>query len=271
LTDEYRYKIRRRPRFIRCGEPYAVLPLAFNEQRHELAVSVAFATDRKLFGEVYSRLQPDYFWVMPQESGVFVRPVVQTSDLSRIHTKPGDIDILIIPYEAGELLLHRVLAIEVKVIRAKYSRQGQSPNEFGFSQAVALRDMGFPYVGLLHLIVSDDSPEVAWQEVQRARVIDKKGTAERLSPIRIDTMPMNLINRAFGRLESRQTWPELGLAAAYVFSGAFCPQGRAATSWQPLASPATRNEMNLSLLSAVAEYFHENASSFLDNPRFDPA
>lgn len=271
MTNEYRYKIRRRPRFIHCGEPYAALPLALNEQRHELAVSVAFATDRRLFGEVYSSLQPDYFWDMPQGGGVFVRPVVQTSDLSRVHAKPGDIDLLIIPYEDRELLLHRILAIEIKIIRAKYSRQGKSPNDFGFSQAISLRDMGFPYVGLLHLIVSDDSPEVAWQELQRVRVIDKMGTAERLAPVRIDTMPMNLIQRAFGRLESREAWPELGLAAAYVFSGAFCSQGRTGTSWQPLARAAARNEMNLSLLSAVAKYFDANASSFLDNPRFDPA
>ncbi|MNQ83351.1 hypothetical protein D3C85_984280 [compost metagenome] len=271
MTGDYRYKIRQRPKFLQSGAPYAALPLAFNEQRHELAVSVAFATDRKLFGEVYSCLQPDYFWDMPRRSGVFVRPVVQTSDLSRNHTKPGDIDLLIIPYEEGELILHRVLAVEIKIIRAKYARQGKSPNDFGVSQATALRDMGFPYVGLLHLIVSDDSPEHAWQEVQRARVIDKKGTAEWLAPARIDTMPMNLIHRAFGRLESRQTWPELGLAAAYVLASSFCLQKGLGASWQPQVSPAERNEMSLDLLSSVGEYFDANASSFLDNPRFDPA
>lgn len=216
MLADYRYKIHRRPRLLRSGDPYVALPLSFNEARHELAVSVAFVTDRKLFGEVYSRLQPDYFKDMPRRSGVFVRPVVQTSNLFSAHTKPGDIDLLIIPYECDELILHRVLAVEVKIIRAKYVRQGKSPNDFGFSQATSLRDMGFPYVGLIHLIVSDDSPEHEWQEFERVRVIDNKGRVERVSPIRLDVMPMKLIYRAFGRLEGHRKWPELGLAAAYV-------------------------------------------------------
>ena len=270
MTGDYRYKIRQRPRFLQSGEPYVALPLAFNEQRHELAVSVAFAVDRKLFGDVYSCLQPDYFWDMPRRSGVFVRPVIQTSELSRNHKKPGDIDLLVIPYEEDELVLHRVLAIEIKIIRTNYLRQGKSPNDFGFSQVTGLREMGFPYVGLLHLVVSDDSPEHAWQEVNRARVIDKKGTAELLPPARIDTMPMNLIHRAFGRLESRQAWPELGLAAAYVLASAFSLQGTGGASWQSQVRPAGKNEMNIDLLSSVGEYFDTNASSFLDHPRFDP-
>lgn len=270
MAADYRYKIHRRPRLLRSGDPYVALPLSFNDTRHELAVSVAFATDRKLFGEVYSRLQPDYFGNMPRQSGVFIRPIVRTSDLSRTRTKPGDIDLLIIPYEDDELILHRVLAVEVKIIRAKYVRQGKSPNDFGFSQATSLRDMGFPYVGLLHLIVSDDSPEHEWQEFERVRVIDNKGTVERVSPIRLDVMPMKLIHRAFGRLEGRKTWPELGLAAAYVLAETFSVRGPAGASWMPRACPAERNDMSCDLLSAVGEYFEANASSFLDNPRFDP-
>lgn len=38
----------------------------------------------------------------------------------------------------------------------------------------------------------------------------------------------------------------------------------------PQVCPAERNDMSRDLLTAVGEYFEANASSFLDNPRFDP-
>ena len=249
-----------------------MLPLAFVHRRHELAVSLAFATERRLFGEVYALLQPDYFWDMKPGSGVFVRPVVPTADLSNRHSKPGDIDLLIIPYENDEIVLDRVLALEVKVIRARHARQGQSPNEFGITQATSLKTMGFPYVGLLHLIVSDVSPEEEWEEVRRVRVIDKQGRAERVDPVRMDMMPFRLIRRAIGRLERMRTWPELGLAATYMVAGAFDREQRDGISWEPAASRALWNEnYSEALMSEVAAYFDQNAPSFLDNPRFDPA
>ena len=84
--------------------------------------------------------------------------MVQMSLLKPAVRFPGDIDILIVPYENDFLQLDRVLAIEVKVVRASFEKQGRSPNDFGISQTKALLRAGFPYCAVAHLIVSDESP-----------------------------------------------------------------------------------------------------------------
>ena len=263
--------MRVRPRLAESGEIVAILPLSSVERREELAVSIAFMTDRQLFGEVYAQLQPDYFFKMENPSGVFVKPVVLSETIASRHRSPGDIDLLVIPYEGRDLILDRILALEVKIIRARYERQGKSPNDMGMSQAHGLQQMGFPYVGLMHLVVSDDSPEEAWKEFQRVRVLDKRGNAEWASPARIDPMPTNLIRRAIGRLERARKCPSLGLAAAYIPREAFDRGRDKSPFWYPLASPAAwSDQFDPKLAEEIAAYFDANAATFLDNPRFDP-
>jgi hypothetical protein len=67
------------------------------------------------------------------------------------------------------------MAIEVKAIRASFAKQGRSPNEYGFSQAAALIAIGFPYVTVAHLIVSDRSPRSAWRKMMGAVVLNSDG------------------------------------------------------------------------------------------------
>jgi hypothetical protein len=56
--------------------------------------------------------------------------------------------LLAIPYEENEMILSMTIAIEVKIVRACYSNKGKSPNQYGFSQASALLEHGFPYAGV---------------------------------------------------------------------------------------------------------------------------
>ena len=56
---------------------------------------------------------------------------------------PGDIDILAIPYEGNELILSKVIAVEIKILRAEKRRPNKSPNKYGFSQAASLFDFAF--------------------------------------------------------------------------------------------------------------------------------
>jgi hypothetical protein len=110
---------------------FCVMPSSFVQRGAEETLIVSFMCDRKLFGLTYRRVKPDYTDQMPLGSGVFIAPLVQTKDILQRAERPGDIDLLVIPYEGGELVLERVLAIEAKAVRARFSRQGKSPNEFG--------------------------------------------------------------------------------------------------------------------------------------------
>ena len=152
---------------------------------------------------------------MPPKSGVFVIGFVPSSEVISDMSFPGDINLLVIPYEGDDLVIARTLAIEIKVVRASFENQGKSPDRFGFSQAQSLLDHGFPYAGVLHLIVSDTSPEDAWEEVQVARVIDEEGRVEFVGTTKADMMPANLISRSYGRLKANRQNETIGIIGSY--------------------------------------------------------
>lgn len=267
----YRKEMKVRPRKIRCGEMFCTMPVRLANRKAEEVLIVSFMADRKLFGLAYHELQPNYFDTMPHDSGVFVSPLVRTSDIVGFAKRPGDIDLLIIPYENNDLVLDRILAVEVKAVRAKFSQPGKSPNEFGFSQASALLDLGFPYVAVAHLIISDISPQDRWCERLTAEVLDREGNVKLLGATKIDPLPEFLTDRCFGRLQHNCRLSDIGLLSAYLFSPLFkniepgqrmihFPSGRAA-QFNP--------RFNIRTIDAVASYFRNNASAFLDNPRYD--
>lgn len=272
LTTRLRWPITRRPRFRAGGECAAILPKSLVKQRDETVLNVSFLLNRKLFGEVYSGLQPDYFWKMSLKSGVFLLPMVPTSLLGTTVAKPGDVDLLVLPYEGDEIVLERVMAIEIKAVRATYLRQGKKSGSSGFLQAAGLKAMGFPYVTVLHLIVSDGSPEYAWRPMTVFRILDDKGRAEMLPDQNVDWLPVDLMERVFGRLRAVCPDPMFGFAAAYLGSsdeelsnirsnGVWTPNCRAASY-----NPNTKEDFLLRLGS----FFDRNAPRFFDTPRFDP-
>lgn len=268
---EYRHKIRMRPHDIIAGTVAYELPLELIAKRHEIALTAAFVTHRSLFGLAYSGLQSDYFDAMPHHSGVYVGIGIQTKTLVPGATKPGDIDLLVIPYEHDELMLHRTLALEVKVIRASFLKQGRSPNDYGFTQAEGLMNLGFPYVGVAHLIVSGESPKWAWREVALAKVINENGVVDVLPNEQFDMLPSELMNRAFGRLGKNCPLNGLGLVAAYIDADSFVEHEKQTkiSTWFPLCGAAARNrDVQQDLLENVAAFFDKNALSFLDNPRY---
>lgn len=213
---------------------------------------------------------PEFFATMPYGSGVFVSPIVPTNALATGYTKPGDVDLLIVPYWEDELILDQTLAIEIKAIRANYANQGKSPNGLGFTQAKGLMNIGFPYVGVGHLIVSDKSPPEMWRPMHCARILDEHGAVEMLPIVDVDWMPMHLTERAFGRLQAASDEPCIGLCAAYMgaeegdlYSGK--------STWYPNCASAAKNpSTNAELLIAVGRFFEQNVESFMDIPRHDP-
>lgn len=69
--------------------------------------------------------------------------------------KPGDFDILIIPYSGDEIFYNRTCAIETKVVRPRRDNPRKAPNSYGVTQIEGLIKDGFPLVGLLHICMTE--------------------------------------------------------------------------------------------------------------------
>lgn len=264
--------MQRRPPRVRDGAPFWVLPKAMFERNAEEALIVEFASHRKLFGDAYCQLQREYFWDMPHGSGVFIRPLIRTKELAPGAVRPGDIDLLVVPYESDDLVLERSLALEIKVVRASYARQGRSPNDMGFSQAEALLELGFPYVAVAHLILSDASPVDAWRKAYSFKVLDDFGRVGERVEAQVDFMPMDLVARVFGRLNSMCLRPDLGLASVYVrrLDQGLLPS-KPAQTWNTECRAAGLNQRTRpELLRAIGDLFQRAPERWLDTPRFDP-
>ena len=248
----------------RAGDPLFLMPAGAMMKHDERCVTYAWLSDRALFGEVYRRLLPDYFDAMPQDSGVVIGSFLPPGDVVPGLTFPGDIDVLVIPYEGDELVLSHALAIEIKVIRASFARQGKSPNQFGFSQAGALLEAGFPHVAVGHLIVSDRSPDDAWRDVAMTRVVDAgTGACEPLHPVKHDMLPGDLIRRSHGRLARNCPNPLLGHFSAY-------PSGPGI--WFPVGTPASFNpQTRTHVLEGLHACYQQHHRYFLRTRRYPPS
>ncbi|MFC7367264.1 hypothetical protein [Vreelandella zhaodongensis] len=249
-----------RPAFLDSGDIAFVFPQAMQEKSDEIALGHQLICKRRLFGAVYREFLPKFFDNMPPDSGVMIGAFVPTDKVLPGVLFPGDIDLLIIPYASDRLLLSMTLAIELKVVRATYARQGRSPNQYGFSQANALLRCGFPYAGVAHLIVSDESPEDAWRDVYETTIVDETGRCSPLRTVRKDMMPSALINRSFGRLRSNCSSDELGYVSVYIANEGI---------WDPLGRQATHNpDASEETMSAVGDFYELNAHKFLDTRRY---
>lgn len=69
--------------------------------------------------------------------------------------KPGDFDILLIPYSENEIYFHRTCAIEVKIVRPRRNNPKKAPNSYGITQVKGLIRDGFPLAGLIHICMPE--------------------------------------------------------------------------------------------------------------------
>lgn len=219
------------PPDLPSGEPSFLVPASAAIKHDERFVTYALLSRRELFGEVYRLLLPEYFDAMPRDSGVVIDSFIPANESVPGLKFPGDVDVLVIPYEDDRLVLSHALVIEIKIICASFTRQGKSPNQFGFSQACALLSAGFPHVAVGHLIASDRSPEGAWREVGRTTIVNaREGTCEPIRVAKHDMLPADLLHRSHGRLLRNRPDSRLGHFSAYPDSSEFWfPEGERAT------------------------------------------
>lgn len=261
--DAYRKPMKERPPDLRDGAPMFLMPAGKAELHDERCVTYAWLAQRKLFGAVYQCLFPEYFNALPGDAGVMIGSFITSRDIVPGLLFPGDIDVLAIPCENDELLLSSTLAIEIKIIRATFAKQGKSPNQFGFSQAAGLLAAGFPHVAVGHLIVSDASPEHAWQETTMTTVVDAdKGTCGPLRVVRCDMLPVSLLRRAHGRLQCNRPDPHIGHFSAYPDESDL---------WLPEGVRAKRNPlMSRDVMDGIYAYYQANHQDFLWTRAYPP-
>lgn len=69
--------------------------------------------------------------------------------------KPGDFDLIIIPYTKDDILFERTGACEVKVVRPTRAKPQKNANSLGITQLKGLINDGFPFVSLMHISMSE--------------------------------------------------------------------------------------------------------------------
>ncbi|WP_214071850.1 hypothetical protein [Mucilaginibacter sp. dw_454] len=68
--------------------------------------------------------------------------------------RPGDYDIIFIPYHKDKLFYERTAVFEVKIARPSFENVNRNANSLGENQVYGLIADGFPLVGLLHIVIS---------------------------------------------------------------------------------------------------------------------
>ncbi len=239
------------------------LPSEWFEDSDERGIIARLIADKRYFGSCYRILNPDFF-----EDNSYIGVVVSMLvDSYKVHSdlkRPGDIDILVIPYTQNSLVFSETLAIEAKVVRSAYTNQNKSPNQFGFSQAKGLWDIGFPYVGVAHFIVSDRSPPHQWRKILQGTVGENE-TIKDLKEVYVDDLPLILMERTLGRLSKNCRNQDFGLLSSYLGDienrSMFFPNG----------TRCNKNTLeNKSLIEGLIRYYSENYKQFLNIPRNPP-
>jgi len=85
--------------------------------------------------------------------------------------KPGDIDIIIVPTKTDRLYVEYAMAVEVKRLYLPLDKRWRDTNSSGIAQARGLLRDGFPFVGILHLVLAETSPRTEWQKVMTAWIV----------------------------------------------------------------------------------------------------
>ena len=139
--------------------------------------------------------------------GLFVAPEVSRNELNlEPNMIPGDIDLLVIPYKANRKLYHKAMAVEVKVVKPTLIKPSRNANSLGKRQVEGLANDGFPYVGLLHIVMPEPLPEHLFTTlpllkagVHSSELFNAEGNPKFTH--KADLFPIFGANRQFGRMK----------------------------------------------------------------------
>lgn len=134
------------------------------------------------------------------------------------NSKPGDIDILAIPVWNDIPEFNKTIAIEVKISRPTIAKPSKSPSSLGATQARGLFSDGFPYCGLLHLVVAEPLPESLKLPIPiMSNKVDADGNLQETGETQLsDLFGCYSTDRQFGRLETLGLPVNIGLCSMSV-------------------------------------------------------
>lgn len=88
--------------------------------------------------------------------GFYLAKNILRSELGFEKTKkPGDFDIIIIPYKEDKIFFERTIVCEVKIVRPTRKKPSRNANSLGISQIKGLIEDGFPLISLIHVIMTE--------------------------------------------------------------------------------------------------------------------
>jgi len=82
------------------------------------------------------------------------------------NSKPGDFDILVIPYSETGVHIERTAAIEVKVVRPTRAKPERNANSLGVTQLKGMIEDGFPFAGLIHVCIPEALPKEEMMDIK---------------------------------------------------------------------------------------------------------
>lgn len=84
--------------------------------------------------------------------------------------KPGDIDVMIIPFAKTKIYFERTSVYEIKIVRPTRKNPSRNANSLGVTQALGLVDDGFPLVGLIHVSITEPLREEEKKTIKFSKI-----------------------------------------------------------------------------------------------------
>jgi len=101
--------------------------------------------------------------------GFYVAKLILREDLKfEDKKKPGDFDVIIIPFSDTKIYFDRTVASEVKVVRPTRRKPSRNANSLGVKQLFGLIEDGFPFISLIHITMPEALKEAEMQTLKFA-------------------------------------------------------------------------------------------------------
>ena len=115
--------------------------------------------------------------------------------------KPGDFDIVMMPTLEDKYYPQQIMALEVKILRLPAKNRNVHVRPSGAAQAKGLLRDGFPFVGMLHVIIPEPSPREQWKSLEQYVLVNDNLEAQHIGRVPADTIGPDTIRRHFGRMK----------------------------------------------------------------------
>jgi len=110
---------------------------------------------RAFYSIIYDPLKFDDLYG-DRYTGFYVAKMITREELGLSSgTKPGDFDVLIIPFSDNRIYFDRTVASEIKLVRPTRKNPSKNANSLGITQLKGLIADGFPLVSLVHITMPE--------------------------------------------------------------------------------------------------------------------